>query len=182
VPTYIALLRGINVGGHKKIAMAELRKSCSALGFEQVQTFIQSGNVIFRSSRCSPTKLCQTIEDRIRADFGFEVPVISRTVDEMCRVLQDNPFLKVTGIDISKLHVTFLSAAPSRPAIKKLGDLAAASEDFRWVDQEIYHYCPHGLAESKLFRADLDHVLSVRGTTRNWNTVTKLCELSSACG
>lgn len=182
MPTYIAMLRGINVGGHKKVAMAELRKSFAALGFDRVQTYIQSGNVVFRAAKGSAAELCKKIENRILADFGFPVPVILRTASEMRKVLQDNPFLKKSGIDISKLHVIFLSAAPQPPAVRKLKDLKTAPEDLRYCGREIYHYCPNGVAESKLFRADFDRLLSVRATSRNWNTVTKLCELSSACG
>jgi uncharacterized protein (DUF1697 family) len=182
VPVYIALLRGINVGGHKKVAMARLRESCAALGFEQVQTYVQSGNVIFRSGKLATTELCQRLEKKILADFGFPVPVILRTGDEFRRAREGNPFLKKPGIDTSKLHVTFLSAAPAPAAVKKLDGLTAAPEDFRCCGREIYLCCPNGLAESKLFRADLERLLAVRVTTRNWNTVNKLCEISSACG
>ena len=181
MPVYVAMLRGINVGGHKKILMADLRKSCQALGFESVQIYIQSGNIIFQTARCSTTVLSKKIADRILADFGFPVPVISRSAEEMSAAARGNPFVKRPGIDMSKLHVTFLSSAPLRAAWKRFAAIEATSDEFRHSDREIYLFCPNGIAKSKLFAVNLERLLSVGGTTRNWKTVSKLCEISSAC-
>src|SRR5260370_28332461 len=126
MPTYISMLRGINVGGHKKIKMDQLRKSFEALGFEQVKTYIQSGNVVFRGGKVSTQVLSRKIEAKTLGDFGFSVSVISRTQDEMERTIQNNPFLKGGGIDQTKLHVTFLSEAPAPHALRYMQLLIAA--------------------------------------------------------
>src|SRR5258708_9060732 len=130
---YIAMVRGINVGGHKKIKMDQLRKSFEALGFEQVKTYIQSGNVVFRGGKVSTQVLSRKIEAKILGDFGFSVSVISRTQDEMERTIQNNPFLKERGIDQTKLHVTFLSEAPAASAFQKMKALIAAPNQSRYA-------------------------------------------------
>src|SRR5271156_4385700 len=116
MPIYISMLRGINVGGHKRIKMDQLRKSFEALGCEQVQTYIQSGNVVFKTGKLSTSALSQRIEKQILSDFGYSVSVISRTADELSKAISNNPFLKRRGIDPEKLHVMFLSEAPAPAA------------------------------------------------------------------
>ena len=180
MPVYIAMLRGINVGGHKKVLMADLRKSCEALGFEQVQTYVQSGNVIFKA-RGSADALSKKMEEMILEDFGFEVSVMSRSAAEMEKIRAANPFLKRAGADLTKLHVTFLSSAPPPGAVKKIEAFAAPPEEFQCKEREIYLYLPNGFGRSKLATAPFERLLGVRATARNWNTVTKLCEMSSAC-
>src|ERR1700716_925664 len=117
MPTYISMLRGINVGGHKLVKMERLRKSFEALGFEQVKTYIQSGNVVFSTAKLPPAGLSKRIEESILRDFGHSVSVISRTRDEMGETIETNPFLKKRGIDPTKLHVMFL---PERPVSSDL--------------------------------------------------------------
>jgi len=112
MPTYIALLRGINVGGHKKVKMELLRKSFTALGFEQVQTYIQSGNVVFKGAKASAAALSRKIEDRIVKDFGFPAPVITRTQEEIATAIQNNPFLKEGAVDPGRLHLIFCRKLP----------------------------------------------------------------------
>ncbi|HKJ01227.1 MAG TPA: DUF1697 domain-containing protein, partial [Longimicrobiales bacterium] len=114
--TYISLLRGINVGGHKKIRMAELRALYSSLGFDPVRSYIQSGNVVFRGGRGGGPALSRKIEKAIADHFGFAVPVILRTAAEMAVVVEKNPFL-AEGADPTKLHVTFLAEAASDEAL-----------------------------------------------------------------
>jgi uncharacterized protein (DUF1697 family) len=109
MPVYISLLRGINVGPHKRMKMEKLRSSCEILGLKQVKTFIQSGNLIFETEKTSPAALSKKIEAQILSDFGFSVDVISRTKDEMGKIIRGNPLLKEKNIDPSKLHVAFLS-------------------------------------------------------------------------
>jgi uncharacterized protein (DUF1697 family) len=178
MPTYIAMIRGINVSGHKKIKMDQLRESFEALGFSQVRTYIQSGNVIFQTARTSPTDLSKRIEERIGADFGFSVAVILRTSGEMGKTIQDNPFLTKPGIDSSKLHVTFLSQLPVPTTLKKLDTWRAEPDEFRYFGKEIYLHCPNGYGRTKLSNNAFERVLSVSATTRNWNTVNKLYEIS----
>src|SRR5258708_17917811 len=109
MPTYISMLRGINVGGHKRIKMDQLRKSFEALGFEQVKTYIQSGNVVFSGGKLSSAVVSTKIEGKIFGDFCFLVSVISMTQDELERTMQQNPFVKCCGIDQTKIHVYFLT-------------------------------------------------------------------------
>jgi uncharacterized protein (DUF1697 family) len=181
MPIYISLLRGINVGGHKKIKMDRLRASFEALGFEQVQTYIQSGNVVFKAGKVSTSGLSGKIEERILKDFGFSVSVISRTSDEMGNVIANNPFLKERGIDPEKLHVMFLSAAPTADALKKLADLTRAPDRFHYFGNEIYFHLPNGVSQSVLMKSPVDRVLAVVPTTRNWRTVNQLHAMCRDC-
>jgi uncharacterized protein (DUF1697 family) len=181
MPIYISMLRGINVGGHKLIKMDQLRKSFEALGFEQVQTYIQSGNVVFKTGKSPTSQLSKKIEQRILSDFGFSVSVISRTADEICTAIEGNPFLKERGIDPEKLHVMFLSEAPAPPALKRLTDLTASPDQCRSFDREIYFYLPNGVSKSVLMKSPVDRILSVVTTTRNWRTVNQLHQMCQDC-
>jgi uncharacterized protein (DUF1697 family) len=177
MPIYISMLRGINVGGHKRIKMDDLRKSFEALGLEKVETYIQSGNVVFKAGKLSTPVLSQRIEKQILRDFGFSALVISRTADEMGKAISSNPFLRVREIDPQKLHVTFLSEAPRPAALKKLADLTAAPDQCRSLDREIYFYLPNGVFQSVLMKSPVDRILSVVTTTRNWKTVNQLLRM-----
>jgi uncharacterized protein (DUF1697 family) len=178
MPVYISMLRGINVGPHNKIKMDRLRESFEALGFEQVKTYVQSGNVVFKTAKRSTSDLSKKIEERVLKDFGYSVPVISKTAEEMGKTIQNNPFLTMKGIDASKLHVTFLSQVPGQPALKKLDALVAGSDEFHYWGNEIYLYCPNGYGRTKLSNNALERVLGVRATTRNWRTVNNLYQIS----
>jgi uncharacterized protein (DUF1697 family) len=181
MPIYISLLRGINVGAHKRIKMDKLRASFEAVGFEQVKTYIQSGNVIFKTTKLSPALLSERIEKRIFIDFGFPVSVVSRAADEMANAIEDNPLLKKRGIDQDKLHVMFLSDAPAGAALIKLAALTTAPDQSCCLGKELYLYLPNGTAESSLMKSQLDRVLSVVTTTRNWRTVTTLHKMCQEC-
>jgi uncharacterized protein (DUF1697 family) len=178
VPVYIALLRGINIGPHKRMKMEELRGSCEGLGFAKVKTYIQSGNVIFSSGKLSSGALSKKMGECILRDFGFSSDVISRTRDEMKRIIDDNPFVKERGMDVSKLHVVFLPHAPTAAALKKLLELTLLPDRVHPSGSEIYFYFPNGVSGSSLWKHPLDKVLSVAGTMRNWNTVNKLYEMA----
>jgi uncharacterized protein (DUF1697 family) len=174
---YVSMLRGINVGGHKRIKMDRLRASFEALGFEQVQTYIQSGNVVFKAGKSSPAGLSNKIEGKIVSEFGFHASVISRTADEMERTIASNPLLKMQGIDPEKLHVMFLSEAPTLAALKKLAGLTKSPDQFRCADRELYFYLPNGMSQSVLMKSPIDRILSVVTTTRNWRTVNALHQM-----
>ena len=178
---YISMLRGINVGGHKSIKMDQLRASLEALGLDQVKTYIQSGNVVFKTGKSSTLALSKRIEERILTDFGHSVSVISRTVDEMGNTITGNPFAKQREIDPERLHVTFLSEAPAPAALKRLADLTTAPDQSRCLGKEIYLYLPNGVSESRLMKNPLDRVLSVVTTTRNWKTVNTLHQMCLDC-
>jgi uncharacterized protein (DUF1697 family) len=181
MPIYVAMLRGINVGGNKKIKMDKLRSSFEALGLEQVKTYIQSGNVVFKTAKVSPVALSRKLEERILGDFGFSVSVISRTVDEIQNTIANNPFLNQPGIDLEKLHVAFLSEAPTPAALKKLAELTLAPDRSRSLGKEVYFYFPNGVSGSSLWKHPLDRVLSVEATMRNWKTVNALHQMCLDC-
>jgi len=179
MPAYIAMLRGINVGQNKIIKMERLRASFEDLGLSKVKTYVQSGNVVFEAERTAAAELSGRIEDRILRDFGFAVPVFVKTWQEMKDIISRNPFVREKEIDRSKLHVTFLSEAPAAAAVKNLGALAAKSERFRVLNQEVYLYCPDGYGKTKLSNNSIERKLSVIATTRNWKTVNALLEMSA---
>ena len=180
MPIYISMLRGINVGGHKRIKMDQLRKSFEALGFEQVKTYIQSGNVVFTTGKTSPA-LSKRIEERIVKDFGFSASVITRTADEMSKMIAENPFLQQRGIDPAKLHVMFLSEPPTPAALKELAEVTVAPEQCQCSAREIYFYLPNGVSKSVLWNSPVDRILAVVTTTRNWRTVNTLHRMCQEC-
>lgn len=182
MPVYISMLRGINIGPHKRMKMEKLRASCEALGFKKVKTFIQSGNVVFEAVKLSPGAASRKIEERIRSDFGFSADVIWRTREELGKIIHNNPLLKERGADPAKLHVVFLSQIATPAAIKKLETLTLAPDKVRAVGNEIYFYFPNGVSGSSLWKHPLDRVLGVSGTMRNWKTVNALYEMAVECG
>lgn len=178
MPIYIAMLRGINVGAHKRMKMEKLRASCELIGLSGVQTYIQSGNVVFRANKLSCETLVKKIADCIQRDFGFSADVIVRTREELQAIINKNPLLKERGVDATKFHVVFLSDAPSAAALKKLQELTLPPDRARSLGKEIYFYFPNGVSGSSLWKHPLDKVLSVTSTMRNWNSVNKLYEMA----
>lgn len=177
---YVAMLRGVNVGGQKILKMENLRASFETLGFQHVRSYVQSGNVVFEASKTSSNSLPKKIGEKILSEYGFSVALILRTSSEMNKIVSDNPFLKEKEIDRSRLHVTFLSEPPAKAALEKLDTLHGDSDEFRVRDREIYLYCPNGYGRTKLSNAVFEKLLSVKATTRNWKTVNTLGEISSA--
>jgi uncharacterized protein (DUF1697 family) len=174
----VCLLRGINVGGHHKIKMDSLRALCESLGLRDVETYLQSGNVIFRAERRAVATLPQRLEDALERAFGFRPAVILRTPSELRDVIARNPFATRRGIDPSRLVVTFLARDPGPEARDKVRRMPADPEEL-WIDgRELYIYFPNGMARPKLPMALLEKTLQTPGTSRNWNTVTKLFEMA----
>ncbi|HTA28879.1 MAG TPA: DUF1697 domain-containing protein [Candidatus Cybelea sp.] len=177
MPTYIAMLRGINVSGHNPVKMEQLRAAFGSLGFANVKTYVQSGNVVFEA-KGPASELSAKIEEKILCDFGFAVPVLLKTAKEMADIVKRNPFLKDKAIDQSKLHVTFLSGTPPKTALELLQPLARGEEQLRVLDREIYLYCPDGYGNTKLNNTAIEKKLSCRATTRNWNTTKTLLAMA----
>jgi uncharacterized protein (DUF1697 family) len=169
---YVAMLRGVNVGGNS-LKMDWLREACEGMGWQDVRTYVQSGNIVF-SSRGSALKLAQQLKATIDAQTRLPVTVVLRRATDMERVVANNPFLKQKGVDVTKLHVTFLGKAPVKPALDRLDALAGTRDEYRLVGPEIYLYCPINYGETKLSNTAIEKVLSVGATTRNWKTVTTL--------
>jgi uncharacterized protein (DUF1697 family) len=172
------MLRGINVSGQKKITIGELQALFVDLGYTNVTTYIQSGNVVFQSSLTSASGLLGAIEKRIGEDLGLSVTVLIRTEDELADVVDSSPFLR-RGADPAKLHVTFLAEAPDRARLDGIDIQNVGRDEFRVLGREIYLNCPQGYGRSKLNNAFWERRLGVAATTRNWNTVTKLLRLAA---
>ncbi len=176
--TYVALLRGINLGARNKVSMSDLRALFESLGAEDVETYVQSGNVVFRSGD-DPATLTDAIQKRISSDLGLSVSVLVRTRQELAKAFAANPFAN-DNREPTNLHVTFLAAKPEPGRVRKLDAKRAEPDEFRVVGQEIYLHCPNGYGRSKLTNAYFEKQLGVAATTRNWKTVTKLAELVRA--
>jgi uncharacterized protein (DUF1697 family) len=175
--TYVAMLRGINVSGKNLIKMESLRQLFETLGFSDIQTYVQSGNVVFKAAHDDETRLSETISRQIEADFSFKVPVMIRTGNEIHSIIKANPFLKDSSVDVSKLHVTFLSTRPSKVGLEKLDALPLTNDKFHVQGREIYLYCPDGYGTTKLSNNAFEKCLSVSATSRNWKTVCALFDL-----
>jgi len=175
---YAALLRGINVGGNKKLPMADLRTLLSSLGHTDVTTYLQSGNALFTSPWDDPAALAQEIEQQIARDLGLAVRVLIRTPDELAEVIASNPFPDATATP-TKLHVSFLSASPHAERLAAIDARQFEPDQFRVGDRAIYLWLPNGAAETKFTNDFWERRLGLTATTRNWNTVTKLLGLIS---
>ena len=178
---YIALLRGINIGPHKRMKMEKLRASCAALGFKNIQTYIQSGNIVCQAGKLSSDAAAKKIATQIVKDFGFPADVIARTGEEMKQIIMGNPLLQAPSVDGSKLHVVFLSETPAAESIKKLEAIVKAPDKVRHKGKEIYFYFPNGVSGSSIWKHNLDRVLGISGTMRNWRTVNTLYEMAGKC-
>lgn len=175
--TFVALLRGVNLGARNKVSMADLRALFADLGHQDIATYVQSGNVIFKSRIADAAKLTGEIEKRIDRDLGLTVTVLLRTKPQLARVVHSNPFAEP---EPTKLHVTFLADAPGRARVRELEAAQFGPDEFRVVGKEIYLHTPRGYGRTKLSGAYFEKQLRVAATTRNWRTVTKLAELASA--
>jgi uncharacterized protein (DUF1697 family) len=172
---YVALLRGINVGGKAKVAMAALRDTCASVGCEDVVTYIQSGNVVLKS-RLTADKLRAALEAAIAREFGFNPAVMIRTAKEISAVVDRNPY---AGTDDKAVHVGFLHAVPNAATKKCLGAVDSAPEELTVVGREIYLHLPTGMGRAAL-PVQMERCLRPTPiTVRNWRTVTKLVELSA---
>ncbi len=170
---YISLLRGINVSGQKMIKMDELKKLYEFLGFQNVKTYIQSGNVIFESDEKDASKLQEIIEKKIEEIFGFDVRVFIRTPEELKRVIDQNPF---PG-ENKGWYVIFCSASCVGLPLEELQKAKADSEQFSISENGIYLLFPEGVGRTKLSNNFFEKKLKISGTMRNWNTVNKLLEI-----
>lgn len=176
----IALLRGINVGGHNTFPMARQRALMAELGFEDVTVHLQTGNIVFADPGTPPEHTARTLEDAFAADLGFSVPVMVRTRDELAAAVDATPY-PAAAAEPRTLHVIFLSDVPTdTSALDALDPAAYAPEEFRLIGREIHLFCPNGIGRSKLATKIGNLRLGVTATARNWNTVTKLLALAGA--
>jgi uncharacterized protein (DUF1697 family) len=172
--TYISILRGINVSGHKIIKMAALKEMYEELGFEGVRNYIQSGNVIFQYKKTKPAILEKMISDQVQKQFGFDVPVLVKDLKEFTEAFENNPFLKKRKEDISFLHLTFLSEKPDPKLLDAITKIKYGEDEFNVDGKNVYLFCPGGYGNTKLSNNFFESKLKVKATTRNWKTVTEL--------
>jgi uncharacterized protein (DUF1697 family) len=177
VPRFVALLRSVNVAGHGRLAMNELRASFEALGYTDVTTYIQTGNVLFTSSSKSEKNIAAAVEQRLAEDFGDSPAVLIRSVADLRRVGSSSPYAKA-GADPARHHVTFLATLPTKAALDALALPPSRRDELVVAGKEVYVHTPDGYADTKYTGAFLERRLGVVSTTRNWNTVSKLCELA----
>jgi len=178
MPVIVSLLRGVNVGGHHKIKMDSLRALYASLGLETPQTYVQSGNVVFKTAGRDLAGLRTRIEDALERSFGFRPDVILRTASELRNAIARNPFAPRTDVPPNKLLVTFLAGAPHPEGLKNLLAIEGGPEEIRIAGREVYIYFPNGMGRSKLPWAATAEALKTTGTGRNWNTVLKLLEMA----
>jgi uncharacterized protein (DUF1697 family) len=172
----IALLRGINVGAHNRISMAELRGLLAELGYPDARTLVQSGNIVL-SAELAPGELAAELEGAIADRFGVHTPVVVRTREELAAIVALDPLGDVA--EEHKLYqVSFLSAEPDPEALVKIAQQDFTPERFVHVDREIYAWHPGGIHSSRLARMLSDKRLGVVATARNWKTTTKLLEMA----
>ena len=174
---FIALLRGVNVGG-KVLKMNELVEVLALKKYKNIKTYIQSGNIIFDLHNIKTEQLSKNIEDLINVAFGISVSVIIRTEKDFKAVIKNNPLIKITDNDINKLHVTFLKEEPLPSTLLALENLMYENERYEINGKEIYLYCPNGYGRTKLNNVNIERKLKTIATTRNWKTTLKLYELS----
>ncbi len=174
--TYVALLRGINVGGNRMLPMKQLVGIFADAKCVDVRTYIQSGNVIFNAPATLVNRLPALLAKKIEERFGFAVPIVVRSYEELGKVSRNNLFLK-RGLPESTLHVYFLADPPSADAIKSLDPQRSTPDEFLVVGREIYLHLPNGMGRTKLTNAYFDSKLKTVATARNWATVLKLLEM-----
>jgi uncharacterized protein (DUF1697 family) len=182
MPTYIALLRGINVGGNKMVSMADLRALTESLGFTNVRTLLQSGNLLLDASggRRSPAALEKQLEAETLKRFKIEVSYLVRTPADLAAVIQANPFPREAAADPSHLLVMFLKSPPAPACIKDLAAVVKPPEKLHVIGNHAYISYGAGVGTSKLTGAVIEKKLACRGSARNWNTVLKLAALAPA--
>ena len=168
----IALLRGVNVGGNGKVKMDELRAVCEGMGLRDVRTYIQSGNIVFRSKAAD---VGSRLEKEIERVFGVRTFVVLRTAAELRTVTEQNP---LPGVDPKKLLISFLRLTPAAAAVEAVGRMAISPEELHIIGSEMYIHFPLGQGVSTLPMAKIEKTLGTAGTGRNWNTVMALLAMA----
>jgi uncharacterized protein (DUF1697 family) len=173
---YIVLLKGINVGGHKKVPMAELRELLTISGLQNVQTYIQSGNAIFQSSENNVHKLEQLIQEVIKSKFGFEVPVLIKTAKDLQRIINTCPFPEEKK---QASYFTLLHDVPDQELVQIASEKIYEGEEYEIIKDCIYFFCESGYGQAKFNANFFERKLKTFATSRNYNTMIKLIAMSS---
>ena len=175
----VALLRGINIGGKNRLPMKDLAAMFSDAGCDDVRTYIQSGNVLFRAEPTLQEEIPSLVSASILSRFGYRIPVATRTARELQAIVQANPLLERSS-EPDKLHVAFLSEIPDPAKVEALDANRSTPDEFAVLGREIYLYCPNGLARTRLTNNYFDSTLSTTSTMRNWKTTLKLLDMVSS--
>ena len=175
--TQIAFLRGINVSGKNMISMDELKKALALLTFNNIRTYIQSGNILFETGETDAPSLEKKIHDRIAEQFGLEVPVVTRSRDELEKIHHDNPFINERTLPVEKLHVTLLKDPVDPDILEKIDTGKYLPDEFIPAGKEIYLYCPDGYGRTKLTNQFFENKVKSKATTRNWKTIETLLKM-----
>ena len=176
---YIVLLRGINVGTGRKVPMADLKKLCESLGLQQVQSYIQSGNLVFELAQPEPVSALETrLQKAFSETFGFDIPVIVRSADEWAESIARNPFLKEANVDVDRLHLTCLKELPLPELLEKIKTFQYLPDRYEIVGRDVFILCAAGYGTSKLVNSFFESKLKTQATTRNWKTVLQLAEMA----
>lgn len=175
---YLAILRGINVGTGRKVPMVDLKKLCEALELQNVETYIQSGNMVFELGRPEAILMLEMrLQQAFSETFGFDIPVIVRTAEEWAESIAQNPFLKEENLDIERLHLTFLKEFPKPELLEKIKGYQYLPDRYEIIGRNVFIFCAAGYGTSKLVNSFFESKLKVPATTRNWKTVMKLQEM-----
>lgn len=175
---FIAILRGINVGTGRKVPMADLKKLCESLELQQVQSYIQSGNLVFELPNPEPiSELEVRLQKTFSETFGFEIPVLIRTSEEWAASTAKNPFLKEENVDIERLHLTCLKQLPSPELLEKIKSFQYLPDRYEIIGRDVFIFCAAGYGTSKLVNSFFELKLKTSATTRNWKTVVQLNEM-----
>jgi uncharacterized protein (DUF1697 family) len=172
------MLRGVNLGNHNKIKMGALRALYESLKFEDPRTYVQSGNVIFRTKEKNSAALAKKIQNAIECEFGCRPEVVLRTTAELRKAIAATPFASRRDLEPSKILVTFLAAEPGPEAYATLLSLRSHPEELHLKGRELYIYFPDGVGRSRLPWSSVERLLKTTGTARNWNSVTKIAAIA----
>lgn len=175
---FVALLRGINVGGKNKLPMKELVVMFEREGCTKVRNYIQSGNVVFEAAPSVVTALPGRLEKAISRRFAYDVPILVRSAAELATVVGTNPFVR-PGVDPKRLHVAFLADSPAKSHVSSLDGARSPGDEFTLLGREIYLHLPNGAGKSKFTNAYFDSKLKTTSTIRNWATVNRLLQMTA---
>ncbi|EIJ38233.1 hypothetical protein JoomaDRAFT_1215 [Galbibacter orientalis DSM 19592] len=172
---FVLLLRGINVGGHRKVKMAELKVVLQELDFQNIATYIQSGNVIFSTEETNISKLKHTAEEAIKVHFGFAVSCFIIPKETFLTIIENNPFIETE--EITKLYITFLNETPNPEKLETLKTFESSDELFILKNNTLYFCYENGYGKAKIANPFIEKKLNLQATTRNWKTMMKLLEM-----
>lgn len=178
MPILISLLRAINLAGYRQLKMDALRGIYESLGFEKVQSYVQSGNILFSTEDRDLAHVAACIRKAIRESAGFAPDVILRSRRDLEKVVARNPFADRTDVPPNKLLVTFFDREPDKKAVADVNAMKISPEEFRVIGRELYVYFPGGVGRSKFPAAAISKTLNATGTARNWNTILRLLDMA----